>query len=257
VNVRLEVEYDGTAFCGFQVQANVRTVQGELEKAVERLAGEKVRVIGAGRTDAGVHAAGQVVNFHASLRMPPAEVMRALNALLPYDVAVSEATKVPEEFHARFSARSRLYRYWILTGDIRSALLARYTLHKSVPLNLEAMQDASAYLIGRQDFASFAGMGRGVPENADGGTVRTVLQTRLERAQMPTLFGMQAQLIALQVEADAFLPQMVRNIVGTLLDVGTGKLSTEEFRHVVQARDRRAASATAPAQGLCLIKVNY
>ncbi|HEX2915044.1 MAG TPA: tRNA pseudouridine(38-40) synthase TruA [Chloroflexia bacterium] len=264
-NIKLVLEYDGTDFSGSQLQANGRTVQGELEKALASLtglpAGERCKVSLAGRTDTGVHASGQVANFKTASAHSLETFRRGLNALLPFDIAVLSVEEVDEEFHARFSARERYYRYRILNRPARSPLLRRYALQVAQPLKLEAMQAAANRLVGEHDFASFAGAGWGIPagegaeteENDGPSTVRKVLKATWSR-EMPD----PAQtVLVLEIAANAFLPHMVRNIVGTLLQVGKGEISPDDFEEIIAACDRRRAGPTAPACGLSLVEVRY
>ena len=243
-NVMLVLEYDGTRYHGFQIQAmGVPTVQGELERALRQVTGLATRVAGAGRTDRGVHAAGQVTSFRTRSTLPAGVLQRALNAVLPSDVAVLAAVDVPPEFHARFSARSREYRYTILNRPVRSPLERYFTCHVATPLDVEAMAEAAQELVGEHDFASFAGAGE-----EEMSTLRRVLVADCHREDAKVFVDM---------VADAFLPHMVRNIVGTLLRVGMGRLSLAGFREILVARQRSQAGPTAPAHGLCLMRVNY
>jgi tRNA pseudouridine38-40 synthase len=249
------VEYDGTDFKGSQLQANGRTVQGELEKALASLTslttGERCVISMAGRTDTGVHASGQVANFHTASRLPVETFRRGLNALLPFDVAVLSAEEMSAEFHARFSAKERVYRYSILNRPVRSPLARRYAFQVAQPLDLPAMQAAADSLIGERDFASFAGAGWGVkdPDAEDSpSTVRKMLKAE---------WLAEEDKLVLEVAANAFLPHMIRNIVGTLLLVGKGERTPEDFAKIVAVKDRRQAGPTAPACGLSLVSVRY
>ena len=256
-NIKLTVEYDGTDFKGSQLQIpGQRTVQGELERALAQLTGlntgERVRVNLAGRTDTGVHAAGQVANFLTDSRLPVETFRRGLNALLPFDVAVTASAEADEDFHARFSAKARRYRYQVLHRSTRSPLHRRFAHHVSGELDLEKMREAATKLPGEHDFASFAGAGWGVPgqDNDGPGTVRRVLKANIETVEA-------SDLLVLELEANAFLPHMVRNIVGTLLLVGKGEISPTRFEEILAACDRRCAGPTAPACGLSLVEVSY
>ncbi|MDY7040531.1 MAG: tRNA pseudouridine(38-40) synthase TruA, partial [Chloroflexota bacterium] len=204
------VEYDGTGYCGFQWQIGQPTVQGELERALAACTQEKIRITAAGRTDAGVHARGQVIAFHTAWRHPLADLERALNALLARDVAVRELALAEEGFHPRFSARSREYRYTVLNQPLRSPLARRFAHHWPHPLDVEAMDHAARALIGMHDFAAF-----GQPPQGEN-TVRQVMQAGCKR---------EGPFVYFDIEANAFLRRMVRSIVGTLLQVGSGKLS--------------------------------
>jgi tRNA pseudouridine38-40 synthase len=242
-NVKLVVEYDGTAYAGFQVQPKMPTVQGELERAIATLTGQTIRISAAGRTDTGVHASGQVVNFLTTARFEIDTYLRALNGLLPEDIAVKEVSFVELSFHSRFRARSRQYRYSIVNRSAKPAVGRQYVYHFRRRLDIEAMQQACDILIGQHDFASFAA----ADEDTES-TVRTIKALRCERCD---------DTVTVNIEADAFLPRMVRNIVGTLIWVGTYKMDLKRFQEVLEARDRTLAGPTAPARGLCLTKVNY
>jgi tRNA pseudouridine38-40 synthase len=282
MHLKLTIQYDGTDFLGSQLQAGSRgrSVQGELEKALARLAGQPVRVALAGRTDTGVHALGQVANlaFPERSRLGnPEAVQKALNALLPGDLSVSRAEHVPESFHARFSARKRAYRYLLWHSASPAPLISRYSLHVRRKLDVDAMSEAVRCLAGTHDLAAFAGQGLGV-QGIDAGeaqgdkpsTVRTVYVARLLSLD-PTVnwWDWQAPqaedqsgkgngtLIAVDLVANAFLPQMIRTIVGTLLEVGYSKLQPGDMKEILESRDRRRAGQTARPQGLCLLWVEY
>jgi len=237
-----KVEYDGTDFLGFQVQVRGRTVQGEIERALKAITGVETRVIGAGRTDRGVHAQGQVIAFEAEWKHGLADLQRALNAVLAADVVAVEMGLTAAGFHPRFSARSRTYRYTLLNQGRRSPGARRTAWHLSQPLETSAMAQASRCLIGTHDFATF---GRPLKGN---NTVRTVFRVEWQQ-QRPWL--------TFDIEANAFLNRMVRSIVGTLVLVGWGHKSAEEFEGLFQARDRSLIRKIAPAHGLCLMRVDY
>jgi len=240
--VRATVEYDGTDYCGFQWQDDRPTVQGELERALAAVTRETIRITAAGRTDAGVHARGQVIAFHTGWRHPLTDLERGLNALLAEDVAVRELALVEEGFHPRFSARSREYRYTVFNQPLRSPLARRFSYHWSHPLDVEAMNRAARALIGTHDFATF-----GQPPQGEN-TVRRVMRAWCSR---------EGPFVYLDIEANAFLRRMVRSIVGTLLQVGSGKLSPRDFAEILHAAERSLAGPTAPPHGLCLMRVNY
>ena len=232
------VEYDGTDFAGFQVQPDARTVQGELETALARLSGgERRPVDGAGRTDAGVHASGQVIAFTYAGRLTAPELGRALTALLPSDVAIRDVRRVPRGFHPRTAARHREYRYTVWNGP-RSPLRERQALGVRVPLDIAAMARAGSVLEGRHDFTAFGG--------ADRNPVRTVYAVRVNRT---------GRLVTIDVRADAFLRGMVRRMVAALLEVGLGKRDETDIRAALAARTPALAGAAAPAKGLCLRRV--
>jgi tRNA pseudouridine38-40 synthase len=246
VHVRLTLAYDGTDFEGWQVQGRIRarTIQGELEAALARLAdGGRVRVGGAGRTDAGVHALGQVACFELPREMDPVDLRRALNALLPEDVRVLDAARAPAGFHARKSAVSKLYRYLLDTGPVQLPTRRRYAGHVTYRLDPEPVREAAALYLGRHDFASLA---------SSGSSVKTTLRT-VTRSEV--LF--EAETLVYEVEADGFLRKMVRSLVGGLVAAGRGATSVTELRAALEARDRRAWPAPAAARGLCLVRVDY
>jgi len=239
----IKLEYDGSAFLGWQRQGEERTVQAELEAAIARLVGAEVAVHGSGRTDAGVHALGQVASFRAATRLGPKDFERALNGILPDDVAVLEAWETVPTFHARFSTKSKIYRYRILNRRAPSAIDRAYCHRVPGPLDLARMETAARDLVGTLDFRAFCSEAA-----ARKSTVRTVFRLDLARS---------ADYIIVTIEADGFLYNMVRSIVGTLLLVGSGKMSLEAFRDVIRSRDRRRAGPTAPAKGLFLVEVRY
>jgi len=240
---KLVLEYDGTNYHGWQIQPNLPTIQATIEATVCEVAQHDVDVIGAGRTDAGVHALGQVAHFSTTARLTAEEWQRALNGLLPPDIAVLAVEPVPDSFHARFSAKSKLYRYLILTRVHRSALSRSKVLHYPYPLDLAAMQDAARTLVGTHDFSSF----QNSPTDTES-PVCTIIHLKIER------FGDE---IRFEVESNRFLKQMVRAIVGTLLEVGRGKLKAGEVGEILAAKDRTKAGPTAPAHGLYLVRVDY
>ena len=242
-NVKLTVEYDGANYAGWQVQPNGVSVQEVLAKAIAETTGEpRVRLIGSGRTDAGVHAAGQVANFKTTTAIPAAGLMHAINTKLPEDIAVVDAEDVPEEFHARYSAKLKTYRYSILNRPVRSPLARRMCHFVRTPLNADAMRAAAERLLGEHDFAAFQSKPTGKA------SVRTI--TRLDIEAPPPR-------IDIYVTANGFLYNMVRAIAGTLIEVGLGKRAPESVTALLESRDRAAAGPTAPPHGLCLMKVEY
>jgi tRNA pseudouridine38-40 synthase len=240
---KVTVEYDGTDFAGFQYQAGQRSVQAELERALQRLTGQTTRVQGAGRTDAGVHALGQVISFEAQTRIPIEKFAAAMNSVLPPDVRAVQAEEAPGQFHARFSALSRAYVYLILHRAQPSALFGRYACHYPYPLDLQAMQTGARLMIGRQDFAAWANESQEVNS-----TIRQVYRCTVRQ---------RGPFVLIYVEANAFLRGMVRNIAGTLLQVGSGKRLPEEMAEITRSLQRAQAGPSAPAKGLCLVKVRY
>ena len=243
VTIRAVVEYDGTAFCGLQFQPSVRTVAAVLEKTFSSLLGHNVKITAAGRTDAGVHASGQVISFKTAARFPFERLAIAANSVLPKDVAIREVALVPDDFSARLSAVERTYVYAIHNRRESSPLLARYAYHVWTPIDLGAFLDGAQALIGEHDFRSFCGM---LPES--GPTVRTI---RSLTARMTD------NAIRIEVRADGFLHRMVRTIVGTLVECGIGKRDPRTIAASLEARDRAAAGLTAPPQGLYLAGVRY
>lgn len=241
--IKLVLEYDGTAYCGWQVQPNGPTVQEKLEAAILRITGAAVRVAGAGRTDAGVHAAGQVASFHTASRLPPSRLLAALNAVLPPDIAVLSVEDAAPSFHARFSAKGRRYRYTILNRPVRPAFGRRTALHVARPLDEGAMREGARCLVGTHDFSSFA-CNSGEEEDP---TV-TVREVSVER---------RGELVVIEVEAVSFLYKMVRTIAGTLIAVGKGTIPPGEVAAILAARHRKRAFPTAPAHGLALVSVSY
>jgi tRNA pseudouridine38-40 synthase len=241
-HIALVVEYDGTRFCGFQHQSGVLTIQGELEKAITKLTGELRRVSAASRTDAGVHARGQVVSFRTKACHEPMVFVSALNHYLPDDVSVKEAYKVADGFNPRRHATSRKYEYHILNSRTRSALQTYRMWQVPQPLNVGAMNEASRKLEGSHDFGSF------VTHYEKGGTRRTVQEARFEQ---------QDDLIVFHVAANSFLAHQVRNTVGTMVRIGQGKLDVDYVTCLLEAGKPGAAGPTAPAHGLYLMKVNY
>ncbi len=254
MNLAALVAYDGTRFAGFQRQSPDKgpTVQGTLEEALRRIAGEAITIEGAGRTDSGVHASGQVVNAPVPSRLAPKDWQRALNALLPPDVAVRAACEAPADFHSRRSAVSRSYRYRILRDAVRSPLRERYAWRVAAPLDVAAMQAAAALLLGEHDFAAFGSSpGRGA-DGMRGGTVR-----RLFEAECRMAGADEPDEVECRFTANAFLTGMVRRLVGALALVGEGRLTVADFRAILEARDGNHPGGAAPACGLCLSRVEY
>ncbi|MDE1920712.1 MAG: tRNA pseudouridine(38-40) synthase TruA [Candidatus Omnitrophica bacterium] len=245
-NFKITLEYDGASFCGWQSQGQgERTVQDELEGVFLKIFKKPVKAVASGRTDSGVHARGQVVSFKASTRMKALEIKRALNGHLPPDIAVHEALEVEEGFHAQYSVKEKTYRYTILNRPWRSAFLRDRALFYPYPLNMSRMRKAAGYLIGRHDFKTFQAHD---PERSERRTVRTIKNIVIKR---------DGELIHVDMTADGFLYKMVRNIAGTLLAVGSGHLAPKEMPGILKARDRKKARDTAPAHGLCLMRVQY
>ncbi|HHT9119103.1 MAG TPA: tRNA pseudouridine(38-40) synthase TruA [Candidatus Hypogeohydataceae bacterium YC41] len=294
-NIKLVIEYDGTNFSGWQEQRGsvrpcvareetcqtswhatapdpnkelgrsvrigrmplhgaagpVPTVQAYLREAVHKVAGEWVAIYGASRTDAGVHALGQVANFKTSSKLPVERFVPALNYYLPREIVVRCAEEVTAEFHAQYSARSKVYRYTILNDPIAKAINRNLYYHFPWPINLESMREAARGLLGKHSFKAFC-----VEASSKANTIRTIKSFEIIKEDLPAACG-SGRYLYLVVEADGFLYKMIRGIVGTLLLVGSGKMGIAEFKRVVESRDRCLAGSTAPAKGLCLLKVNY
>ena len=246
-NIRLLLAYDGTDFHGWQRQPGLPTLQALLEDTIGRICRKEVSLYGSGRTDAGVHALGQVSNFVTSCRIPCANLMKALNDLLPPTVRVREAKVASPEFHARYDVRSKTYRYRIVRTAISLPFISRFAWHYSYPLDVGRMAEAARLLTGEHDFTSFAAAGLPGEEPA---AVRTIFSSRF-------LWRPRTEILTYEVQGDGFLHHMVRNIVGTLIEVGRGKLTPQQVERILKARDRTLAGPTAPAQGLCLMRVDY
>ena len=241
---RATVAYDGTGYHGFQRQAAEYepTIQGEVERALTKIGQPDVTILGSGRTDAGVHATGQVIAFNAEWRHGLDDLQRALNTMLPADIAVLDVHEAAPDFHPRYDAVSREYVYTIYNAPVRHPLKRMYALHVAGPLDVTSMNVAVVTLVGEHDFAAF-----GNP------TVGEVTMRRMRRAQVRA----EPPFICVELEANGFLYRMARSIVGTLLAVGRGGMTLDEFRAVLESRDRSRAEAVAPAHGLCLTRVSY
>lgn len=252
---KITLEYLGTHFAGSQYQPGQRTVQGVVEEALARLTGEWSRITLAGRTDTGVHASGQVASVDVPRRFAAPGLRRSLNALLPHDVAALAVEPMAASFHARFSALRRRYAYQIWNAPVPSPLRRATSWLVTAPLDVAAMVEAAQVLLGEHDFASFAGSGQGVP----GGQAATALthRTLLEITVTVVEAQVQGRLIRIEIEAPAFLPQMVRNIAGALVAVGRGAWSAARLAEVLAAADRRQSVATAPPSGVMLLNVTY
>ena len=240
-NYKITLSYDGTEFHGWQRQPDKKTIQGTLEDTLAKITQKKINVTGAGRTDAGVHARAQVANFKANLRMDDYELLRALNSLLPQDIRISSLVKTAPDFHARIMARSKIYQYRILHSPKISPFIVRYVLHWPSALNVNLMRRAAPLFIREADFTVFS-------SNRLLDPIRTVTRSEIKKTGDEIIYT---------VEANGFLRYMVRAIVGTLLEAGKGKLSPEQIEDLFRKNKRSLASPTAPAKGLCLIKVNY
>lgn len=242
-NIKLTIEYDGTAYHGWQAQANARTVQSELKKVIEEVVGHETDLTGAGRTDAGVHALGQVANFKTDCIIPVDRIPFALNSLLPHDIVVKKAEEADMDFHSTFSAAGKTYKYLILNSRFPSAFSSSYMLFHPMKLDVGKMQVAAGYYVGTHDFSAFKATGGSAKT-----TVRTIWKTRVEK---------NGDVIEFRVSGDGFLYNMVRIMAGTLLYVGIGKLQPDDIPEIINSRDRKRAGKTAPPHGLYLVEVEY
>jgi tRNA pseudouridine38-40 synthase len=243
-NFKITIEYDGSAYHGWQRQTTDRTIQGEIETALRNITGNHVVLIGSGRTDAGVHAYHQVANFRCDTQLTPEVFLKGLNSLLPKDIVITSCKLVPENFHARYDVKSKVYYYKILNRLLPAAISRQYAWHIRKKLNFITMQEALRCIVGRHDFKAFEGSGS--PRTA---TVRCIINAALLKTDDDYLI--------LKIEGDGFLKFMVRNIVGTLVDVGLDKITSDDFKRILVSKDRNLAGITAPAHGLFLIEVKY
>ncbi|HEY4485425.1 MAG TPA: tRNA pseudouridine(38-40) synthase TruA [Nitrospiria bacterium] len=244
--LKLVLEYDGARYHGWQRQPDRPTVQGALEKAVSTVAQAPIPVTGAGRTDSGVHAEGQTAHFKTESRLKPGEWMRALNSLLPEDIAVRSVENVSNKFHARYSAKGKIYRYRIFNSRSPRPLGRHYRWTVFIPLNISTMRAAAKAFLGRHDFSSL--------QSAD--PSREAARSAVCAIRRIAL-GRKGDELTITIEADRFLKQMARTLVGTLVEVGRGRRRPEEMKALIRSRDRRRCGVTAPPQGLCLVKVKY
>jgi tRNA pseudouridine38-40 synthase len=243
-NIKLTLEYDGKNYLGWQVQPKGATVQGTIEEQLRRLTGETIHLISSGRTDAGVHALGQVAHFKTQHRMDCPTLQRALNSLLPPDILILKAEDVEQDFHSRKHCKTKIYEYRILNRNLRSVFLREHAWHIPQPLDLEEMGKATQRLIGEHDFSSFRSVG--TPTRT---AIRKILRAEWKRSR--------AGVLTFEIEATGFLKQMVRAIVGTLVEVGKKNMTSEDFGRILESKDRTAAGPTAPAHGLFLKEVKY
>ncbi|MBU3958521.1 MAG: tRNA pseudouridine(38-40) synthase TruA [Candidatus Omnitrophica bacterium] len=251
-NIKLTIEYDGTDYCGWQIQKShtphasrytSKSIQGTIEKVLSEILQRKIRLIGSGRTDAGVHAQGQVANFKTDSNIPLEKLQKALNALLPGDIVITKTKEVDMDFHSRFYAKSKVYRYTILNRPYPSALLKNRVYFYPYPLDIKLMRDESKVLLGRHDFSAFCASG-----SAHKNSARAIKKIKIIKEN---------DLLCIDIEADGFLYNMARNIAGTLIEIGRGRFPKGRLRKILLSRSRRLAGPTLPAQGLCLVKVKY
>jgi tRNA pseudouridine38-40 synthase len=243
-NFKITIEYDGSAYHGWQRQVEDRTIQGEIENALMTMTGNSITLTGSGRTDAGVHAFNQAANFRCATSLTPETFLKGLNSLLPEDIVITSCKTVPEKFHARYDVKSKVYHYRILNRLLPAAISRQYAWHIRKKLNLSAMQEALRCIIGSHDFRAFEGSGS--PRTS---TIRCIINADLVKTDNDYL--------VLKIEGDGFLKFMVRNIVGTLVDVGFDKITPDDFKQILLSKDRNLAGITAPAHGLFLIEVKY
>lgn len=253
-SIRLIIEYDGSRYHGWQKQKGKVTLQSVLEETLSKITSEKTRLISAGRTDAGVHSLGQVALFRTAQSHTPQVFKRALNSLLPPDIRIIDASEVSLDFHPRFSARAKSYLYFICLEERPPVFIANYCWPVKGPLNLEAMKEACPYIEGTHDFSGFRASGCGART-----TVRTISEVSIERhKEIPFMgAGFENDFIVIKVIGNAFLRYMVRNIVGTLVEIGKGKRLPPSIKEILEQGDRRLAGITAPARGLFLERVYY
>ncbi len=246
-NVKLTIEYEGTDFHGWQIQKGERTVQGEIVRALETIFKKKIILFGSGRTDTGVHAHGQVANFKVATSMSAKEILKALNANLPADITILKSEFVPQNFHAQFNAKSKVYRYTILHREARAALGRNFCLIHPYPLNISIMRKEANVLLGKRDFKGFAASDPR-QQNKRSTTIRKIKKINIKK---------QGDFIYIDIEADGFLHHMVRNIVGTLLEVASGRMPKGIVKKILKKKDRTLAGYTAQAKGLSLMEVKY
>lgn len=264
-NIRLTIEYEGTDYSGWQRQTRLqapgsrlqkKTIQGVLEKALSKITKEKIKIIGAGRTDAGVHALGQVANFKTNSKMIPEEFKKALNSMLSKDIVIKKVSWVRDSFHAQFDVKSKHYKYIIYQGPASSPFVRNYVFYIPYQLELRGMREGAKYLIGRHDFSSFRLSGSSVRNS-----IRTITKLSITSQSniRYTICGMRknGRAIFVDIEANGFLYGMVRSIVGTLIEVGRGKISPSKVREILRARNRSSAGPSAPAKGLYIMEVRY
>jgi len=248
--LKLTIAYDGTDFHGWQMQSGKPTVQGEIVSVLRRLTQENIALHAAGRTDAGVHALGQVGSFRTQSALSAQEFQRALNAILPPTIRIVAAEEVGPDFSARWSARSKIYRYRLYRGKVVPPMLWRYVLHYPFLLDEDKMRDAAARFVGSHDFASFAASTGSEDDDKERSTVREIYSTELLRSA-------DNEELVFTVRGRSFLRYMVRKMVGTLLDVGRGRLSPEDIDRLYELKDRSKSGPTVPPQGLCMVSVEH
>jgi len=251
-NIKLTIQYDGALFSGFELQPHKKTVRGEIEKALSKLFKTPIKIISASRTDSGVHALGLVVGFKLAHPIPTRKIVAALNSCLPEGVRAIEAQEKRQKFHARYDTKGKEYEYLIYNGQILPPFARNFVWQVKPKLDLASMKKAAKFLVGKHDFSSFC-----AARSDDKDRVRTLYKISLSKHKIRVWDGNQVEVISCKVAGNGFLYKMVRNIVGTLVDVGLKKIKAAEVEKILEACDRRSAGRTAPPQGLCLVKVNY
>ncbi|MCP2604997.1 tRNA pseudouridine(38-40) synthase TruA [Candidatus Aminicenantes bacterium AH-873-B07] len=240
-NYKIIIAYDGINYHGWQIQPGIRTIQGTIQEALEKITEQKIKIIGAGRTDAGVHAKGQVANFWANINLKEEELFRALNAVLPRDIRIISLEKVPLDFHARKKAKAKIYEYRILNSQMISPFLFRYVFHYPYPLNFNKMKEASKYFVGKKDFTLFSS---GEKKN----NIREVYYSEVFKREDEIIY---------KIKANSFIRYMVRKIVGILIEVGKRKFEPEIINDIFENKNHSITIPTAPPHGLCLLEVIY
>ena len=243
-NIKIVIEYDGTNYCGWQIQrTKKKSIQQVLEKTLSQILQHKLKVIGSGRTDAGVHAQGQVANFKTLSKISCPQIQKALNSILPEDIRIKEVTNVHPNFHARFLAKAKLYRYLIVNDSFTPPHLRAFVYLVKPTLNLKKMRQAAKYLLGRHNFRSFQAV-----DKKERVAIRTIKRLDITKHK---------KLISCDIQANGFLYKMARNIVGSLIEVGKGRFKPQDINKILKAKNRKVAGPCAPAKGLCLLKVQY
>ena len=242
-NIKLTIEYDGKEFNGWQKQPNKLNIQGNIEKVLSDITKEDIEIIGSGRTDAGVHALGQVANFKTNSTIPIEKFAIAINSRLKKSIVIKKAEEVPERFHSRYNCKKKTYRYVINNSETGSAIYRNLEYNIKQPLNIEKMQDASQYFVGEHDFSAFKASG-----TSSKSSVRTIYSAKVTK---------EGERIYIELTGNGFLYNMVRIIAGTLVEVGLGKIKPEEITEIIDSKDRQKAGKTLPPYGLYLVEVNY
>ena len=242
-NIKLTIRYDGTRYAGWQSQKNGLAIQDVIQNAIKRITGQRISLIGSGRTDAGVHAEAQVANFRTKSKIPLEKIRMALNSMLPKDIAVTNVEEVSRKFNAQKSAKSKRYRYTIMNNDYMDPLVRHFAAKCFYKLDINSMRKAARYLVGRHDFKSFR-----TTDGEEKNSVRIIKKIKIEK------YG---DLVYIYIEANGFLYNMARSIVGTLVEVGRGKFKIASVKKIILQRNRRFSGPTMPAKGLCMVAVKY